>query len=81
MYTANFAIPLLGTFFGGGASWAMFYVYLLGFDFLNAIGHCNFEFVPASLYLARCPPAATARLARWLFGQDGSGRTEQSSPV
>mmetsp|Transcript_32149 Transcript_32149/g.91202 ORF Transcript_32149/g.91202 Transcript_32149/m.91202 type:complete len:623 (-) Transcript_32149:250-2118(-) len=45
-YTANFAIPLLGTWLMGGASWAMFYVYLLGFDFLNAWGHCNFEFFP-----------------------------------
>ena len=44
----------------------MFYAYLLGFDFLNAIGHCNFEFVPSSLYLARRrarPPAAAARRA------------------
>lgn len=28
-YTANFAIPLLGTWAMGGASWAMFYSYLL----------------------------------------------------
>lgn len=47
MYTANFAIPLLGTFFCGGASMSMFYIYLLGFDALNAIGHCNFEFFPS----------------------------------
>ena len=46
MYTANFAIPLLGTWMCNGASMAMFYVYLLGFDLLNAIGHCNFEFLP-----------------------------------
>ena len=46
MYTANFAIPLLGTWMCNGASMAMFYVYLMGFDLLNAIGHCNFEFVP-----------------------------------
>eukprot|EP00526_Cylindrotheca_closterium_P005305 CAMPEP_0113623458 /NCGR_PEP_ID=MMETSP0017_2-20120614/12067_1 /TAXON_ID=2856 /ORGANISM="Cylindrotheca closterium" /LENGTH=620 /DNA_ID=CAMNT_0000533407 /DNA_START=16 /DNA_END=1878 /DNA_ORIENTATION=+ /assembly_acc=CAM_ASM_000147 len=46
MYTANFAIPLLGPFFQGGASVSMFYAYLLGFDIMNAIGHCNFEFVP-----------------------------------
>ena len=46
MYTAIFAIPLLGPFFMGGASIAMFYAYLLGFDFFNAIGHCNFEFIP-----------------------------------
>jgi len=46
MYTVVFAVPLLGPFFTGGASIAMFYVYLLGFDFMNAIGHCNFEFIP-----------------------------------
>ena len=46
MYTANFAIPLIGTWALGGGSIAMFYMYLLGFDMLNAIGHCNFEFIP-----------------------------------
>lgn len=46
MYTAVFAIPLLGPFFQGGASIAMFYSYMIGFDTLNMIGHCNFEFVP-----------------------------------
>lgn len=30
----------------------MFYCYLLGFDFLNAVGHANFEFVPLSLFRA-----------------------------
>ena len=42
---------IAGTWAAGGASWAMFYVYLLGFDFMNAVGHCNFEFVPTSLYM------------------------------
>ena len=46
MYTANFAIPLVGTWAFGGASIAMFYAYLIGFDMLNNIGHCNFEFIP-----------------------------------
>ena len=46
MYTANFAIPLVGTWAFGGASIAMFYAYLIGFDILNNIGHCNFEFMP-----------------------------------
>uniref|UniRef100_A0A7S4PEJ6 Fatty acid hydroxylase domain-containing protein n=1 Tax=Guillardia theta TaxID=55529 RepID=A0A7S4PEJ6_GUITH len=46
MYTANFAIPLVGTWLAGGASISMFYLYLLGFDLLNMIGHCNFEFFP-----------------------------------
>lgn len=52
LYTAIFAIPMLGTWLLGGASIATFYVYWLGFDFLNAIGHCNFEFVPSWLYEA-----------------------------
>ena len=53
MYTAVFAVPLLGPhfFFEGSqiqshVSLSMFYVYLVGFDVLNAIGHCNFEFMP-----------------------------------
>mmetsp|Transcript_30914 Transcript_30914/g.100644 ORF Transcript_30914/g.100644 Transcript_30914/m.100644 type:complete len:632 (+) Transcript_30914:219-2114(+) len=57
MYTANFAIPLVGTWLAaasgqGGASIGMFYVYLLGFDVMNAIGHCNFEFFPLFLFKA-----------------------------
>ena len=55
VYTANFAIPLLGTWACGGASWAMFYAYLLGFDCMNAIGHCNFEFVPLWLFKVSTP--------------------------
>ena len=54
-YTANFAIPLLGTWAYGRASIAMFYVYLLGFDVLNAIGHCNFEFFPRWAFRAFPP--------------------------
>lgn len=46
MYTAVFAIPLLAPWALGTGSIAMFYAYLLGFDFLNCIGHCNFEFFP-----------------------------------
>jgi len=49
-YTANFAIPLLGTWMCTGGSTAMFYIYLLGFDLLNCIGHCNFEVVPRRLF-------------------------------
>ena len=47
LHPANFAVPLLGTWLAGGASVAMFYLYLLGFDLLNIIGHCNFELFPA----------------------------------
>jgi len=55
-YTATFAIPMLGTWAvgkfggGGGASVAMFYCYTAGFDVLNMVGHCNWEFVPVKLY-------------------------------
>jgi len=49
-YTANFAIPMLGTWMLGGASIGMFYFYTCAFDVLNLIGHCNWEFVPARLY-------------------------------
>lgn len=54
-YTANFAIPLLGTWYFGGASLAMFYIYLIGFDVLNAIGHCNFEIFPPWIFKALPP--------------------------
>lgn len=30
----------------------MFYLYAIGFDFMNAMGHCNFEFMPACLLRA-----------------------------
>ena len=45
MYTANFAIPP-GRGRSGRCPISMFYAYLLGFDLLNNIGHCNFEFMP-----------------------------------
>jgi len=53
-YTANFAIPLVGTWALGTASVSMFYIYFLAFDFLNAMGHCNFEFIP-SILMKVCP--------------------------
>eukprot|EP00808_Paulinella_micropora_P005378 g79722.t1 len=55
MYTANFAIPLLGTWLTGGFSVTILYAYLLGFDFLNCLGHCNFEFIPPCVF-KWCPP-------------------------
>jgi predicted amino acid dehydrogenase len=42
----------------------MFYVYLLGFDLLNAIGHCNFEFVPLWLFRVRPSGGALALALR-----------------
>jgi hypothetical protein len=76
MYTANFAIPLLGTWAAGGASWSMFYIYLLGFDLLNAIGHCNFEFVPTALFKAR----RGARAAGGLGAQPSSACAHSRRP-
>lgn len=55
MYGTNFAIPLIGTWAVGGASMCMMYVYLIGFDFMNNLGHINAEIVPSSLYSAFPP--------------------------
>jgi sterol desaturase/sphingolipid hydroxylase (fatty acid hydroxylase superfamily) len=55
LYGLNFAIPLVGTWACGGASICMLYVYLLGFDFMNNLGHINAEIVPSSLYSAFPP--------------------------
>jgi len=54
-YTANFAIPMLGAWWMGTNSQVLIYTYLLGFDFLNAWGHCNFEIIPYGLFNA-IPP-------------------------
>lgn len=37
---------MLGPWWLGTNSVALIYIYLVGFDFLNAWGHCNFEVVP-----------------------------------
>eukprot|EP00850_Spirogloea_muscicola_P018792 SM000176S03123 [mRNA] locus=s176:54048:58847:- [translate_table: standard] len=55
MYTAMFAVPFLGTWALGGASLSMFYAYWLGFDLLNCIGHCNWEFIPTWVFKAFPP--------------------------
>ncbi|KAL2632944.1 hypothetical protein R1flu_004423 [Riccia fluitans] len=55
LYTANFAIPLLGTWLLGGASIGMFYFYWLWFDFMNALGHCNWELIPTWVFKALPP--------------------------
>lgn len=51
-YIAIFALPGVLTFFGGQGSVSMVYAYLLTFDFLNGLGHCNFEFIPTWLFKA-----------------------------
>lgn len=55
MYASNFAIPLFGTWALGRFSISTLYVYTLTFDTLNAIGHCNVEFVPSWLFDAFPP--------------------------
>ncbi|CAM6108701.1 unnamed protein product [Calypogeia fissa] len=45
-YSAVFAVPQVGAWALGGGSIGMIYFYSLGFDFMNAVGHCNWEFFP-----------------------------------
>ncbi|GJP55360.1 hypothetical protein CLOM_g14329 [Closterium sp. NIES-68] len=45
-------LPVVGTWLLGGASIGALYVYWLACDFANAVGHCNFEFVPVWLLRA-----------------------------
>ncbi|CAI7834426.1 unnamed protein product, partial [Closterium sp. NIES-54] len=48
-------VPVVGTWLLGGASIGALYAYWLACDWLNAVGHCNFEFVPVWL-LRAVPP-------------------------
>lgn len=43
-------IPMLGASWMGGASVTLFYGYVLVFDFLRCLGHCNVEMMPVSLF-------------------------------
>ncbi|XP_006836672.2 protein ECERIFERUM 3 [Amborella trichopoda] len=43
-------IPLLGSMWLGGTSTGLIYLYILGFDFLRSLGHCNVEVIPAKLF-------------------------------
>jgi aldehyde decarbonylase len=45
-----FAIPLLTTAFTKTASIASFAGYLAYLDFMNNLGHCNFEFIPSTIF-------------------------------
>lgn len=55
VYFALFAIPLLATVFTGTASILNFLFYLVYIDFMNNMGHCNFELVPDWLFHAFPP--------------------------
>lgn len=50
MYALVFTIPVIGTWGLGRMAISTLYIYFLGFDFMNAVGHCNFEFVPEWLF-------------------------------
>ncbi|CAH9087605.1 unnamed protein product [Cuscuta europaea] len=45
-------IPILGACMMGYGSTAMIYGYILAFDFLRCLGHCNIEIVPHQLFEA-----------------------------
>lgn len=49
-YFMLFAIPLLTTLFIGTASIASFFGYITFIDFMNNMGHCNFELIPKWLF-------------------------------
>ncbi|RZC91539.1 hypothetical protein C5167_027603 [Papaver somniferum] len=50
MYFALFMIPLLNMVFTGTGSIVAFAAYITYIDFMNNMGHCNFEFIPSSLF-------------------------------
>ncbi|KAI3873072.1 hypothetical protein MKW92_020447 [Papaver armeniacum] len=50
MYFLLFTIPLLTMHLTGTASVVGFAGYITYIDFMNNMGHCNFEFVPSSLF-------------------------------
>ncbi|KAJ7533919.1 hypothetical protein O6H91_13G071200 [Diphasiastrum complanatum] len=50
LQTALMAVAIMGSVFGGRGSIALLYIYLLAFDFLKHMGHCNCEFVPLWAY-------------------------------
>ncbi|KAF3447611.1 hypothetical protein FNV43_RR12798 [Rhamnella rubrinervis] len=54
-YFVLFAIPMLTTVFTGTASIAAAAGYLTYIDFMNNMGHCNFELVPNCLF-SKFPP-------------------------
>ncbi|KAJ9168738.1 hypothetical protein P3X46_020231 [Hevea brasiliensis] len=49
-YVVLFAIPMLTTLFTGTASIASLYGYGTFIDFMNNMGHCNFELIPNWLF-------------------------------
>ncbi|CAK9238256.1 unnamed protein product [Sphagnum jensenii] len=50
LQTGLIGLAMVVTVMLGGASISMIYIYLLTFDFLKCMGHCNCEFVPARVF-------------------------------
>lgn len=51
MYFLLFAIPLLTMVFTGTGSLIALIGYINYIDFMNNLGHCNFELIPKRLFL------------------------------
>jgi aldehyde decarbonylase len=49
-YYMLFAIPFLTTMFTGAASMASTFGYITYIDFMNNLGHCNYELIPKWLF-------------------------------
>ncbi|CAL5381123.1 unnamed protein product [Camellia sinensis] len=49
-YFMLFAIPMLTAVFSGTASIASLAGYVFFIDFMNNLGHCNFELIPKRLF-------------------------------
>ncbi|XP_023521346.1 protein ECERIFERUM 1-like [Cucurbita pepo subsp. pepo] len=49
-YFLLFAVPMLTVLFNGTASLGVYALYLSYIDFMNNMGHCNFEFIPNRLF-------------------------------
>ncbi|EHA8587097.1 putative protein CER1-like 1 [Cocos nucifera] len=54
-YSLLFSIPMLATAFTGTASVLSIFGYIAYIDFMNNLGHCNFELVPQWLFRAFPP--------------------------
>ncbi|WOG96836.1 hypothetical protein DCAR_0416173 [Daucus carota subsp. sativus] len=50
LLTAVMGIPILGSSLIGYGSISMIYVYVLSFDFLRCLGHCNVEVIPHQIF-------------------------------
>ncbi|XP_038881235.1 very-long-chain aldehyde decarbonylase CER1-like isoform X2 [Benincasa hispida] len=50
-YFILFAIPLMVTVLNGSVSVGAYFLYITYIDFMNYMGHCNFEFIPNRLFI------------------------------